>query len=119
MTTQNLADFMSHVGAVVSGAVIMFLVYYLVTTIILCRNNDIEIVSTGKSAYIKKDGKKYPITDNDIPGIVTNGPGKIVLYNNDCQQTLRVSGFENAGFDIIQANGITCINGINIIEMLS
>jgi hypothetical protein len=111
MEMQTFIDFVSRIGAVGFGFLIMAVAWGALRNLL---SNELEIVSTGKSAYIKKRFKKYPLTDDDIPGIVENGPGRIVISVTKNRQTMHSTGFDKGGVDVMQVNGVLIINNVDI-----
>ncbi len=111
MTTQAFADSISYVGAVLFIFLIIAVAWDAFSNLF---SNELEIVSTGKSAYIKKRFKKYPLTDDDIPRIVKSGPGRIVINTIKNRQMMYSTGFDKGGVDVMQVNGVLIINNVNI-----
>ena len=124
MTTQNFADFMVHIGAIMFGfvvaAIIMIVIYCAFRFIIyvFSSSDELEIVSTGKRAYIKVRSKKYPITNDNIPGIIDNGPGKITVKTSKNKQEMNSTGFDKGGMNFRQVNGKLYVNNTDISQLV-
>ncbi len=107
---------------IVAGMIGIFIFFVLLFS---NSNNSEEktiiINSTGVEAYIQFSwNKKYQITNNDIPGIIDNGPGEIMILidKNAGKSSINVKGF-NGGISFIHADNTLYVNNIDIWQLVN
>ncbi len=107
---------------IVAGMIGIFIFFVLLFS---NSNNSEEktiiINSTGVEAYIQFSlNKQYRITNNDIPGIIDNGPGEIMILidKNAGKSSINVKGF-NGGISFIHADNALYVNNVDIWQLVN
>lgn len=78
-------------------------------------DRELKIVSKGNKVYIISGGEKYNISNDDIPGIIEAGPGKLIAKSGKNSQSMN-SSFK--GLNCLQVNSKLFVNGVDIGELL-